>query len=137
VSEKVAYLAPAFVETLPPRLESGLLYVSLEYNTTAHLCCCGCGEEVIAPLSPAQWSLSYDGRTVSLSPSIGNWSLPCESHYWIRNGRIDWSYRFTPHQISVTRKRDHHAVAADAAQGSGSWLTRNWRRFLQFFSRTD
>ncbi|WP_417924835.1 DUF6527 family protein [Collimonas pratensis] len=26
------------------------------------------------------WSLTYDGKTVSLDPSIGNWSLPCRAH---------------------------------------------------------
>ncbi|MFC4855982.1 DUF6527 family protein [Actinophytocola glycyrrhizae] len=24
----------------------------------------------------------FNGETVSLSPSIGNWSFPCRSHYY-------------------------------------------------------
>jgi hypothetical protein len=35
------------------------------------------------PISPADWQLAYDGDTVSLTPSIGNWGFPRRSHYWI------------------------------------------------------
>ena len=35
-----------FVATMPEMFESGILYVSMEYATAAHRCCCGCGEEV-------------------------------------------------------------------------------------------
>ncbi|WP_342776660.1 hypothetical protein [Hankyongella ginsenosidimutans] len=38
-----------FVEHIPERLEPGVLYVSMDYATSAHSCCCGCGEEVVAP----------------------------------------------------------------------------------------
>ena len=33
-------------------------------------------------------SVKYDGETVSLSPSIGNFQFPCKSHYWIRENRV-------------------------------------------------
>jgi hypothetical protein len=42
---------------------------------------CGCGKKVVLPLHPTHGKLTYDGETVSLSPSVGNWSFPCESHY--------------------------------------------------------
>ena len=32
----------------------------------------------------------FDGRTISLNPSIGNWSYPCRSHYWIKGNRVVW-----------------------------------------------
>jgi len=34
---------------------------------------------VVTPLSPTGWSLIFDGETVSLYPSIGNWNFPCRS----------------------------------------------------------
>src|SRR3546814_12564314 len=39
-------LRHAFVKTMPPRLEEGVLYVSLEHTVIMHLCACGCGNEV-------------------------------------------------------------------------------------------
>lgn len=67
---------PEFVESFPTPLAAGVFYVSLEYNTCAHLCACGCGDEAVTPLSPAQWSFTYDGESISVRPSVGNWSLP-------------------------------------------------------------
>lgn len=32
------------------------------------------------------WTLIFDGDTVSLDPSIGNWSFHCQSHYLIVRG---------------------------------------------------
>lgn len=106
----VRHLEPEFVETFPTPLVPGILYVSIEFTTCAHLCACGCGEEVITPLSPAQWSLTYDGRDVSLRPSVGNWSLACQSHYVVDRGRVRWSAQFTKRQISANRARDRRIL---------------------------
>jgi hypothetical protein len=76
-----------FVDFIPEQLEEGVLYVSIEYMTVAHLCCCGCGQEVSITLSPTDWRLIYDGKTVSIEPSIGSWNLPCQSHYFIARNR--------------------------------------------------
>jgi hypothetical protein len=84
-----------FVECVPGQLEEGVLYISMTYATTAHKCVCGCGNEVFAPLSPTDWNLIFDGDTVSLHPSIGNWSFPCQSHYWVDQGRIRWAPRWS------------------------------------------
>jgi hypothetical protein len=77
-----------FVDYIPERLRPGILYVSMEYSTAAHLCPCGCNKEVVTPLSPKGWQLSYDGEVVSLWPSVGNRQLPCRSHYFIVRNRI-------------------------------------------------
>ncbi|WP_425342947.1 DUF6527 family protein [Rhizobium etli] len=46
----------------------------------AHLCACGCRTEVITPLSPTDWRFTFNGKTISVEPSVGNWSLTCRSH---------------------------------------------------------
>ena len=77
-----------FVHHIPEHLEPGILYVSVDYATAVHSCCCGCGQEVVTPLSPAGWKLTFDGETVSLSPSIGNRYFECRSHYFIERNQI-------------------------------------------------
>lgn len=103
-------LRPAFVGSFPSALEPETLYISVEFNSCAHLCACGCGQEVITPLSPAQWSFSYNGQNVSVRPSIGNWSLECRSHYIIDHGRIVCSRTFSDEEITSNRARDRRAV---------------------------
>lgn len=79
------------VDLLPGVLADGVIYVSLEHRTIVHKCCCGCGERVVLNLSPAGWKVTFDGETISLCPSVSNGSLGCNSHYWIRNNKVDWS----------------------------------------------
>ena len=82
---KIKILQPQFVLHVPDKLSEGVLYISEEFSTAGHLCCCGCGAEIFTPLNQAQWRLIKHDRddTVSLYPSIGNWKYPCNSHYWI------------------------------------------------------
>ena len=65
-----------FVEFMPDELAEGTIYVSIPYATATHRCCCGCGTEIVTPLAPTDWSLMFDGRSVSLYPSIGSSHLP-------------------------------------------------------------
>ena len=106
-----------FVDLIPDELEPEVLYVSLDYATVAHLCFCGCGQEVVTPLSPTDWKLTFDGVSISLSPSIGNWSFPCRSHYWIRSGKIRWAESWSDEKIAGGRGMDK--VEKDNFFGSG------------------
>tara|TARA_R100000027_G_scaffold61606_1_gene53112 strand:+ start:5897 stop:6316 length:420 start_codon:yes stop_codon:yes gene_type:complete len=92
-----------FVDQIPEELEEGILYISLPFSTSIHLCACGCGQEVVTPLSVNDWVIVLDGENVSLYPSIGNWSFPCRSHYWIRHGRVISAESWTEAQISRNR----------------------------------
>lgn len=88
---KIQTLTPVMVEEIPSAddIQSGFLYISHKYGTAAHHCACGCGEEVITPLSPEGWTLHFNGR-FSLTPSIGNFQFPCGSHYFITNEEVCW-----------------------------------------------
>lgn len=99
-------LTPKFVQRFPATLVDGELYVAMEYGTAAHNCCCGCGRKVVTPLGPTDWKLIYDGDTVSLHPSIGNWNFPCQSHYWIHANRIQWAPRWSQDEINANRAHD-------------------------------
>ncbi|MDO8381003.1 DUF6527 family protein [Phenylobacterium sp.] len=96
----------AFVDFMPDVLEERTLYISIEFATASHRCFCGCGAEVVTPISPVGWQLTFDGETVSLSPSVGSWSLPCQSHYWIRRDMVEWAPGMTAEEIAGVRRRD-------------------------------
>lgn len=98
-----------FVEFIPSPLQHGTLYVSMEYATASHLCCCGCGERVVTPISPTDWSLIYNGDAISLRPSIGNWGYKCRSHYWIKEGRVVWAGSMSKQDIEAGRRADRAA----------------------------
>lgn len=104
-----------FVEELPYRPENGMLYISMEHCMALHLCPCGCGHEIYIQFHPSQWRLEYDGH-VSIRPSIGNFDLPCRSHYFITSDTVEWvidemtdkakhkrQRRKWPHFFSVSR----------------------------------
>jgi hypothetical protein len=98
-----------FVEFIPDDLEERTIYVSIRFATASHLCCCGCGNKVVTPIRPTDWKLMFDGKTISLDPSIGNWSFACQSHYWIRNNRVKWARKWSPDQIDRGRAHDRFA----------------------------
>ena len=105
----VQQLDHEFVDYLPDDLEEGTLYVSIRFGTVAHLCACGCGNQAVTPLGPTDYKLTYDGETITLHPSIGNWNFPCRSHYLIRSSRVVWAGDWTDDQIASGRARDRHA----------------------------
>jgi hypothetical protein len=108
-----------FVEFIPEELQDGMLYVSMRFATVAHLCSCGCRTKVVTPLKPTDWKLTFDGKTITLDPSIGNWSFPCRSHYWIRNSRVQWAADWSQSRIDANRAHGRWAkqkyFGADAA----------------------
>ena len=95
-----------FVEFIPSELEEDVLYISIEYKTAVHKCVCGCGNKVVTPLTPTDWEITYDGKTVSLSPSIGNWNFKCKSHYFITKNTIRHAKQWSDWEIEDGRKED-------------------------------
>lgn len=95
-----------FVETIPEVLVDGTVYVSVLYTTVVHRCCCGCGGEVVTPLTPTDWKLTFDGESISLCPSISGSTSGCGKHYWIERNRVRWSVPLTTGQMADRRRRD-------------------------------
>ena len=114
---KSVLLTPRFVESIPEELEVDVLYVSMTFATAMHLCACGCGREVVTPLSPTDWKLWFDGEHVTLDPSVGNWSFPCRSHYWIRQNGIHWAASMSEKAVrdlrALGRARKSSLIRAD------------------------
>jgi len=140
-------LRAQFVEFIPEQLEDGVLYISQRYRIATHRCCCGCGSEVVTPLGPTNWTLEVANGAVTLAPSVGNWSLPCRSHYLVRKGRVVWARDMSRDEIDRGRLRDQRLrdahiaemnrlkegagdEALPAAQSPSSWIAGRWRALL-------
>jgi hypothetical protein len=129
---KYHHIAHRFVRSIPKEIEPGVLYLSMEYATAIHSCCCGCGNQVVTPLSPTDWKMFFDGESVSLSPSIGNWSFPCRSHYFISEGRIieadQWNHALVEagrRQDKVNKARFYQSGSTTKEKAGSSTTTQN------------
>ena len=98
-----------FCTHIPESLEPGVLYVSMEYATAVHSCCCGCGEEVVTPFTPTDWKMTFDGQTISLWPSVGNWTLLCRSHYIVQDSVVIEARPWSDEEIVAERLRNRTA----------------------------
>ena len=112
---RVERLKHRFVDIVPPydRMEENVIYISLPCNVAVHKCACGCGKEVVTTIAPHRWKLTYDGKSVSLSPSIGNWYFACQSHYFIRENEVIWA--------GIPPEKEHRVFP--------KWLWRFWCGF--------
>jgi len=108
---RIDHYTVQFVESFPTPMERGILYVSTAYSTAGHLCPCGCGREVVTKLSPARYRLIFDGE-VSLSPSVAATGLPCNSHYFITRGQVDWRGKLDFAQAARAQAADLRALEA-------------------------
>lgn len=106
---RIPSLRHEFVTYMPDIVDAGVLYVSIPFATVVHACCCGCGNEVVTPLDPDGWKLTFDGKTISLSPSIGNWALDCQSHYWISRNQVRWARNYPLGEGKAGRSRNRIA----------------------------
>jgi len=101
-----------FVRNVPRELDPGVLYISMDYATAIHSCCCGCGDRVVTPFTPTDWRMTFDGESISLQPSVGNWNQKCQSHYVIQRSRVLEASPWSPSQVEAERGRDKRAKAA-------------------------
>ncbi|HEY8659009.1 MAG TPA: DUF6527 family protein [Hanamia sp.] len=122
-----------FVISVPDPMEEGILYVSIEYCTAMHKCVCGCGNEVVTPISPNDWQLTFNGNSISLSPSIGNWNFDCQSHYWIIENQIIHAKSRHHNKIDFGRKADRSNKSNSYSENPKRLKSKNWRSLFLFF----
>ncbi len=99
-----------FVEYIPQTIEEGILYVSITYKTAAHKCFCGCGNVVFTPLIKGRWSLVFQGKNVSLYPSIGSANLDCRSHYFLTENNVEWMRPFSQRYNAEDSTKDEFSI---------------------------
>lgn len=130
-SSKTTEFIPVFTDVVPKPIEDGRIYISLKYRTVIHKCACGCGSEINTPLHPTGWAFVYNGLTVSLRPSVGNWSEECQSHYWIENNKVHWSRRWSTREILEERRNHRFEInrffgSDDLMETDEDVLTKTW-----------
>ncbi|MBT2566273.1 hypothetical protein J7I84_07130 [Arthrobacter sp. ISL-85] len=124
------YYSASFVDSFPRHLESGVLYISTKYSTASHSCACGCGNEVVTKLSAAKWRIVYDGQ-ISLKPSVGAVALPCNSHYYITRGEVEWHRKLTRKETVLAREADRRSMEEHRGTPRPVWITRVWRKLFR------
>lgn len=123
---------------MPKYLTPGVLYVSREFNATAHICPCGCGKKIRTPIGPTDWDLEETVEGPSLYPSVGNWQQPCKSHYWIYRGNIIWADEWTQDEIMIGRSQEeakHRRYYSKLYRKQGRFHVKIAQWIKQIFSR--
>ena len=126
------------VHYMPKEMRPGVLYVSDEFGIAVHLCACGCESKIRTPLGPTEWTLEETDYGPTLRPSIGNWQLPCQSHYLITKGQIVWATKWTPAQIAAGRHAEEvrrRAYYDGLDRRRGGIFRRFWRRVKSLIER--
>ena len=125
------------VNYLPKEISQGTLYVSKEYAVAGHLCACGCGVKVITPLRPTEWTYSERNGCPTLYPSIGNWQMPCRSHYFITEGQIQWASQWSDAQITAGRSAEEQRRQAyyDSIDRERGFWRRLWSWVRKLFAQ--
>lgn len=109
----LATLTPKFVERIPANSEElvpGYIYICAKHRTVVHRCPCGCDGLSEFVLSPTRFRMTFDGDSVTFSPSVGNAYLSCRSHYWIRGNRVEWCPPMGDWEIGRAREREHREI---------------------------
>ncbi len=132
---RIDHLRPVFVDTMPEKLDDGIIYISEECRVALHNCCCGCGEEVSTPLGPTEYSLRVEGEGVTVRPSIGNHDYPCGSHYFIDRSSIVWAGGMSRKAIEAGRALDRSIKRGGRKRGIRVALNAWLKALLVYFGR--
>jgi|SRR5438445_6567909 len=125
-----SYLA---VDRIPKDLSDGVVYYNQEFELGAMLCACGCGHRIDL-LVPDSHQITSVGGLATIRPSILVSDAPCNSHYYISDGRVEWLTAFTPAQVSSIMRNQ---IARHASRDSRppSWIDRCLRALLRMFNK--
>lgn len=94
--ESKKYQTRQVEEYLPEQLDKNCLYIVSEdgfLEQAAFVCPCGCNSilhlNLITDERPCWTVTTHDDGTSTLHPSVWR-KVGCKSHFWLRNGVINW-----------------------------------------------
>jgi len=102
-------LRAAAVVPVPPLRPGGIFHVTVYLSKDP----ARPGEQTENVIAPAGAR-----GVVSLAPSIGNWSFPCNSHYWITGNEVRWAADVFLHSGTVALLDDLNFVFVSMDVGS-------------------
>ncbi len=91
------YPSVSFVNSMsdvPDRVEKTIYVVGATPKWVIFDCPCNKNHRLKVPLMKSvspHWRLTRHGKTVSLSPSLSVADGPCDSHFWLRQNRVEWA----------------------------------------------
>jgi hypothetical protein len=83
------------VNDIPTIIDSKFIYIvreGTEPETLVFECPCGCGAPVYLNLlkdTTPHWTYEIERKTITIFPSVVR-KKGCQSHYWIKKGKIIW-----------------------------------------------
>ena len=86
------------------------------------------GAQYLAQIRDDGRQVIYDGE-VSLWPSVAATGLPCNSHYFVTRGEVDWRRKLDVGQSAEARAADRRAIKEHRAVVPNGWLER-LKRYL-------
>jgi len=125
-------------DPIPKVMKPGVVYHDTEFELAELLCPCGCRHRITL-LVPDGHRISVHGTTPSISPSIAVCDAPCGSHFFIRDGEVDWLPAFSPdHSARVMEQQVARHVADNLRNMSRwerlrRWVFRLWDRLSAYF----
>lgn len=129
-------ITPKFVETIPTEgqdLIPGTVYISMKHGMVVFRCPCGCEGLSEFMLDPIRFRMEYDGSNVTFYPSIGIPYLPCRSHYWIRDNRIQWCAPMEDWETKEAARRELARALEVRKAHERSWkktIGRVWKKLV-------
>ena len=118
------------VERFPEPIQPEVLYWSKEFEVSAHVCACGCGDIIKLPIDDQNFRIIQGPAGPTLRPSVGNWHV-CDAHYFITDGQVEPLGKMSDEAIVASRKAEDARREAHYARKL-SWLARlrNWLQKL-------
>ena len=121
------------VDRIPKQLNEGIVYHNNDFELAALLCPCGCGHRITL-LVPDSHQISSDKGLPSIYPSIAVCDAPCKSHFFIRQGRIDWMNAFSQAEASAVMRGQIARHASHNPQPL-SWIGQIWQTIVRVLNR--
>lgn len=81
-------------DRLPSQVEPYEFHYSQRFEMAAIACACGCGHRVMLNLQD-QHQLVIEGGLPTVTPSILVSDAACLSHFFIRNGQVEWAQQWS------------------------------------------
>jgi hypothetical protein len=116
-------------ERLPSQVGPFEFHYSRRFEMAALACACGCGHRVMLNLLD-QHQLTITEGVPTVSPSILVSDAPCLSHFFVREGQVEWAQQWSKKTVDKVMQAQlrRHVEQDKLRRPTSSFLRRfaNW-----------